>query len=109
MRNVASRVAIMYLGKICEIAETADFFQHPAAPLHADAALLDPGGFRVGGAVQAQAIISTGEIPSPVNIPTGCSFHTRCPFKMKICTRGGSGDGRDRARTLGALPLILGE
>ena len=85
MRNVASRVAIMYLGKICEIAETADFFQKPLHPYTQMLLSSIPVISEAEEAFKPKKVISTGEIPSPVNIPSGCSFTTRCPFVMDIC------------------------
>ena len=85
MRNVASRVAIMYLGKICEVAPTDVFFSNP---LHPYTQMLLSSIFVVSESeekLKPQKIISTGEIPSPVNIPSGCSFRSRCPKKMEIC------------------------
>jgi peptide/nickel transport system ATP-binding protein len=85
MRNVASRVAIMYLGKICEIAETAEFFQKPLHP-YTDMLLSSiPVISEEEEAFKPKKVISTGEIPSPVNIPSGCSFTSRCPFVMDVC------------------------
>ena len=85
MRNVASRVAIMYLGKICEIAETADFFQKPLHPYTQMLLSSIPVISEAEEAFKPKKVISTGEIPSPVNIPSGCSFNTRCPFVMDVC------------------------
>ncbi len=87
MRNVASRVAIMYLGKINEIAETAEFFRNPLHPytqmLLSSIPVVSPEEEQL----KPRKIISTGEIPSPVDVPSGCSFHTRCPLAMEICRR----------------------
>ena len=85
MRNVASRVAIMYLGKICEIAETADFFQKPLHPYTLMLLSSIPVISEEEEALKPKKVISTGEIPSPVNIPSGCSFTSRCPFVMAVC------------------------
>jgi len=85
MRNVASRVAIMYLGKICEIADTADFFQNPLHPYTQMLLSSIPVISEAEEALKPQKVISKGEIPSPVNIPKGCSFNTRCPFVMEVC------------------------
>ena len=87
MRNVASRVAIMYLGKICEIAPASEFFKNPLHPytqmlLSSISVISDEEE-----ALKPKKIISKGEIPSPVNVPPGCSFHLRCPNKMDICSR----------------------
>jgi peptide/nickel transport system ATP-binding protein len=85
MRNVASRVAIMYLGKICEVAETAEFFQNPLHPYTQMLLSSIPVVSEAEEELKPKKVISTGEIPSPVNIPTGCSFNTRCPFVMDVC------------------------
>jgi peptide/nickel transport system ATP-binding protein len=85
MRNVASRVAIMYLGKICEIAETVEFFRNPLHPYTQMLLSSIPVVSEAEEQFKPQKIISTGEIPSPVNIPLGCSFNTRCPLKRDVC------------------------
>ena len=87
MRNVASRVAIMYLGKICEVARAAEFFRNPYHPYTQMLLSAIPVVSEEEEKLKPQKIISTGEIPSPVNIPSGCSFHLRCPRKMDICSR----------------------
>ncbi len=85
MRNVSNRVAIMYLGKICEVAPTEVFYSKPLHPytqmllssipvVSDEDEALKPKGFEV-----------KGEIPSPVNVPKGCSFNTRCPFATDVC------------------------
>ncbi len=86
MRNVASRVAIMYLGKICEVAEAAEFFKNPQHPYTQMLLSSIPVVSEEEERLKPEKIISRGEIPSPVNIPSGCSFHLRCPYKMDICT-----------------------
>jgi peptide/nickel transport system ATP-binding protein len=87
MRNVASRVAIMYLGRICEVADTAEFFQNPLHPYTQMLLSSIPVVSVEEETLKPQKVISTGEIPSPVNIPSGCSFRTRCPFVMDICSK----------------------
>ena len=85
MRNMATRVAIMYLGKICEVARTVEFFQ---SPLHPYTKMLLSSIQVISDEeedLKPKKIISRGEIPSPVNVPPGCSFHLRCPEKMEIC------------------------
>jgi peptide/nickel transport system ATP-binding protein len=86
MRNVASRVAIMYLGKICEVAEAAEFFRDPYHPYTRMLLSSIPVVSEEEEKLKPQKIISTGEIPSPVNIPSGCSFHLRCPARLNICS-----------------------
>jgi peptide/nickel transport system ATP-binding protein len=87
MRNVASRVAIMYLGRICEVAETAEFFTNPLHPYTQMLLSSIPVISEAEEELKPRKVISTGEIPSPVDIPSGCSFHTRCPFVMDVCRR----------------------
>lgn len=87
MRNVATRVAILYLGRLCELAPTADFFQ---APLHPYTQMLlssIPVVTAEEEKIKPAQIVSQGEIPSPVNAPTGCTFHTRCRECMEICKK----------------------
>ena len=86
MRNVASRVAIMYLGKICEIAPSSDFFKNPLHPYTQMLLSSIPVISDEEEALKPKKIMSTGEIPSPVNVPPGCSFHLRCPKKMDVCS-----------------------
>jgi len=86
MRNVASRVAIMYLGKVCEVAETAEFFHNPYHPYTQMLLSSIPVVSEEEEKLKLQKIVSTGEIPSPVNVPPGCSFHLRCPSRMDICS-----------------------
>ena len=86
MRNVASRVAIMYLGKICEIAPSSDFFKNPLHPYTQMLLSSIPVISDEEEALKPKKIMSTGEIPSPVDVPSGCSFHLRCPKKMDVCS-----------------------
>lgn len=85
MRNVASRVAIMYLGKICEVAEASEFFQNPQHPYTQMLLSSIPVISDAEEAMKPKKITPSGEIPSPVNVPIGCSFNTRCPRVMDIC------------------------
>ena len=87
MRNIATRVAIMYLGKICEMADTVEFFRSPLHPYTRMLLSSIPVVSDEEEALKPEKIVSTGEIPSPVNIPPGCSFHLRCPEKMDVCSR----------------------
>jgi peptide/nickel transport system ATP-binding protein len=85
MRNMATRVAIMYLGKICEIAPTVEFFQNPLHPYTQMLLSSIPVISEEEEKLKPKKIASRGEIPSPVNVPPGCSFHLRCPMKMTVC------------------------
>lgn len=87
MRNVATRVAILYLGRLCELAPTKEFFD---APLHPYTQMLlssIPVATEEEEAMKPEQITSQGEIPSPVNAPKGCTFHTRCRDCMDICKK----------------------
>jgi peptide/nickel transport system ATP-binding protein len=86
MRNVASRVAIMYLGKICEVAEASEFFQNPKHPYTQMLLSSIPVISEQEEQLKPKKVQSRGEIPSPVDIPPGCSFHARCPYKMDVCS-----------------------
>jgi peptide/nickel transport system ATP-binding protein len=87
MRNVANRIAIMYLGKICEVAEAVTFFEKPLHPYTQMLISSVPVISEEEEKLKPKKVISTGEIPSPVNIPPGCSFHLRCPYKISICSK----------------------
>lgn len=87
MRNVASSVAIMYLGKICENAKTSEFFRNPLHPYTQMLLSSIPVLSEEEEKVKPKKIKSIGEIPSPVDIPPGCSFHSRCQKKMDICSK----------------------
>jgi peptide/nickel transport system ATP-binding protein len=85
MRNVADRVIIMYLGKICEIAGTEDFFHNPAHPYTMMLLSSIPVISEEEEAIKPRKIASRGEIPSPVDLPVGCRFNTRCTQAVGRC------------------------
>ncbi|WP_027363598.1 ABC transporter ATP-binding protein [Desulfotruncus alcoholivorax] len=87
MRNIATRVAIMYLGKVCEMADTVQFFKNPMHPYTRMLLSSIPVVSEEEEALKPQKVVSTGEIPSPVDVPPGCSFHLRCPEKTGLCTK----------------------
>ncbi len=87
MRNVASRVAIMYLGKVSELAPTADFFRDPLHPYTRMLLSAIPVVTAAEEELKPRKILSRGEIPSPVNVPPGCSFSPRCPEAMPVCSK----------------------
>jgi len=87
MRNMASRVAIMYLGRICELATAKEFFEEPLHPYTRMLLSSIPTVSVEEDLMKPKKVISTGEIPSPVDIPPGCSFHSRCPEKESRCLK----------------------
>lgn len=87
MRNVASRVGIMYLGKLVEMAPASEFFQKPLHPYTKMLISSIPVITKQEEELKPKKVVSRGEIPSPVNMPTGCTFHPRCNDCMEICTK----------------------
>lgn len=85
MRNLATKVAIMYLGKIAEIAPVNTFFTAPRHPYTQMLLSAIPVVSEAEERLKQAKITPQGEIPSPVNVPTGCSFNTRCPFASDKC------------------------
>lgn len=85
MRNVSTKIAVMYLGKICEIAPTKTFFEEPWHPYSQMLLSAIPVISKSEEKLKPRKVSCKGEIPSPVNIPSGCSFHTRCSFKTPLC------------------------
>lgn len=85
MRNVASRVAIMYLAQIVEFAPTSVFFQNPIHPYTKMLLSSVPVLTNEEEKLKPKGVPSKGEVPSAINPPPGCRFHTRCPYASEIC------------------------
>ena len=82
VEHISNRVAVMYLGQIVELASGEELYKNPQHPyteaLLSAVPIPDP-------TVKKKRIILEGDVPSPINPPKGCHFHTRCMYKDKIC------------------------
>ncbi|MBQ6635151.1 MAG: ATP-binding cassette domain-containing protein [Lachnospiraceae bacterium] len=87
VRHISDRIAVMYLGHVVELAGASEIYERPLHPytraLISAVPVPDPVRARAN-----QRIPMTGEIPSPLNAPSGCPFHTRCPYAKDSCKEG---------------------
>jgi len=85
VRHISDRIGVMYLGSIVEVGRSNDLYKNPLHPytkgLLSSIPIADPIK-----AKESNINIIKGDIPSPMNIPSGCRFHTRCPYAKPICS-----------------------
>jgi oligopeptide transport system ATP-binding protein len=84
VEHVSDRIATMYLGEITEVADTEEFYSNP---LHPYTIALLSANLLPDPTKKKRPIILKGDVPSPINPPAGCRFHTRCPVAEDICSR----------------------
>jgi oligopeptide/dipeptide ABC transporter ATP-binding protein len=82
IRYMSDAVAVMYLGKIVEMAESAELFAHPLHPYSSALISAIPVPDPEASTIMA---LAKGDVPSPVNIPRGCRYHPRCPYAESVC------------------------
>jgi len=85
VEHISDRVAVMYLGRIVESTDKTNLFETPLHPY--TEALLSAVPIPKYGARDRKRVILTGDVPSPINPPPGCHFHTRCPYAFARCRR----------------------
>ncbi len=103
VKNISDRVAVMYLGKLCEVAKPDDLYNKPAHPY--TAALLTSIPVPDPAIKPTEGDALGGELPSPIAPPSGCRFRTRCPRAQEMCAADRTQDALHRARSLRGLPL----
>ncbi len=82
VKHVSDRVAVMYLGKMVELADKKDFYNNPLHPYTRALLSAIPS---TKAEKKRERVILKGDVPSPINVPTGCRFHTRCPLATDLC------------------------
>ena len=86
VRHISDRIAVMYLGRLVELADADEIYDHPLHPyskaLISAVPMPDPNTAKTN-----KRIVLSGDIPSPLNAPSGCPFRTRCQFATEKCAQ----------------------
>lgn len=84
VRHISNRIGVMYLGNLVELTDSYELYKNPLHPytktLMSAVPIPDPDVTRA-----RQRLLLEGDLPSPINPPSGCKFHTRCPFATERC------------------------
>ncbi|WP_124065883.1 ABC transporter ATP-binding protein [Clostridium sp. E02] len=86
VRHISTRIGVMYLGRLVEVADSEELYENPLHPytraLLSAIPVADPKL-----AAQSNRVMLKGELPSPMDVPSGCHFHTRCLYKREDCSK----------------------
>ena len=85
VKHFCDRIVVMYLGNVCELAESKELFHNPLHP-YTDSLLSAVPRLKIGQEHSTESVLE-GDVPSAMNPPKGCPFHTRCSKCMEICTK----------------------
>ncbi len=85
VKHFCDRILVMYLGNVCELSDSKALFHRPLHP-YTESLLAAVPRLKVGGEHSTESVLD-GDVPSAMNPPKGCPFHTRCPKCMEVCTR----------------------
>jgi oligopeptide/dipeptide ABC transporter ATP-binding protein len=95
VRHISDRIAVMYLGRIVEVAQADELYEQPKHPYTAALLSAVPKGFSATESGAKTRIVLEGDVPSPVDPPSGCPFHPRCPKAREV----GGGEIPENCRT----------
>ena len=102
VEHISHRVAVMYLGRIVEMTDKTSLFEMPLHPY--TEALLSAVPIPKARRAGRKRVILKGDVPSPINPPSGCHFHARCPYAMARCRHEAPALREVHAGPLGVVP-----